>query len=86
MSTLHVSKYGKIKSAPVLVLLHGWGSSSKIWQSCIDELCNTYQVWCIDLPGHGDNQSVNWDASVEQGLALMEEVLPQSVEGFQKFS
>lgn len=78
MSTLHVSKFGESKQAPVLVLLHGWGSSSKIWQPCIAQLRKDFQVWCVDLPGHGQSYSVSWDHSVEQGLGLLESVLPRN--------
>ncbi len=77
MSKLHVSKFGRASDAPVLVLLHGWGSSSKIWQSCLDKLTEDFQVWCIDLPGHGESMSVEWDESVAQGLDLLAEVLPE---------
>ena len=78
MSTLHVSKFWESKQAPVLVLLHGWGSSSKIWQPCISQLCKDFQVWCVDLPGHGQSHSISWDRSVEQGLGLLESVLPRN--------
>ena len=77
MSTLHVSKFGRANNAPVLALLHGWGSSSKVWQPCIEKLTKDFQVWCIDLPGHGESQSVEWDESESQGLGLLVEVLPE---------
>ena len=77
MSALHVSKFGESKKAPVLVLLHGWGSSSKIWHSCIPALCKNFQVWCVDLPGHGQSHSIVWDSSIEQGLNLLESTLPR---------
>lgn len=75
-STLSVSKYAVNKHDSILVLLHGWGSSSKIWQPLIEQLAKSYEVWCIDLPGHGDNETVVWDASVEQGMQLFAEALP----------
>jgi pimeloyl-[acyl-carrier protein] methyl ester esterase len=76
MSRLHVSKFVQADHAPVLVLLHGWSSSSKIWQTCIAELSKEFQVWCVDLPGHGQSLDVEWDESVEQGLQLLAEALP----------
>ena len=78
MSTLHVSKFVESEHAPILVLLHGWGSSSKIWNSYIETFKREFQVWCIDLPGHGKSQALNWDTSIEQGLDLLSNVLPQS--------
>jgi pimeloyl-[acyl-carrier protein] methyl ester esterase len=77
MSKLHVSKFGQANNAPVLVLLHGWGSSSKIWQPCIDKLTEDFHVWCIDLPGHGESLDIEWDESVDQGLELLAEILPE---------
>lgn len=81
MSKLHASKYGpktnRVGDAPVLVLLHGWGSSSKVWQPCVNKLSEELQVWCVDLPGHGESHSVKWDESVAQGLDLLAAILPE---------
>ncbi|MFK7814718.1 MAG: alpha/beta fold hydrolase [Gammaproteobacteria bacterium] len=77
MSTLHVSKYGRAGNGPELVLLHGWGSSSKIWQPCIARLAEELHVWCVDLPGHGKSHDIIWDRSVGQGLTLLANALPQ---------
>jgi len=82
MSTLQVSKFGpklgRASHVPILVLLHGWGSSSKIWQPCVKEFENEFQIWCIDLPGYGENSDVIWDKSVSQALSLLVNVLPES--------
>jgi pimeloyl-[acyl-carrier protein] methyl ester esterase len=78
MSKLHVSKFGQISNGPVLVLLHGWGSSSKIWQACITELSKEFQLWCVDLPGHGNSHDIEWDESIDQGLELLANSLPPS--------
>ncbi len=76
MSKLHVSKFGQASNAPVLALLHGWGSSSKIWQPCLTELCKEFQLWCVDLPGHGESHDIVWNESVHQGLELLANTLP----------
>lgn len=73
MSNLYCSKSGQ---GPNLVLLHGWGSSSKIWREVIDELGKQHRVWCIDLPGHGYSHDMRWDGSPEQGMQLLAELLP----------
>lgn len=73
MSKLHISKFGK---GPNLVLLHGWGSSSKIWQSCVDKLSSKFRIWCVDLPGHGNSHAIKWDYSTEQGVELLAQSLP----------
>ncbi|QMU62107.1 MAG: alpha/beta fold hydrolase [Gammaproteobacteria bacterium] len=78
MSRLHVSKFGQANNGPVLALLHGWGSSSKIWQACIADLSKEFQLWCVDLPGHGHSHDIEWDESVDQGVELLANTLPPS--------
>lgn len=36
-----------------LVLLHGWGMNSAVWEPVIDRLDQYFTVTCVDLPGHG---------------------------------
>jgi len=38
-----------------LVLLHGWGMHSGIWDDFADKLAVDYKVIKIDLPGHGNS-------------------------------
>ena len=75
MAKLHISKFGQ---GPDLILLHGWGSSSKVWQTCIQELSVNFRVWCIDLPGHGKSHSVAWDGSTGQGVEMLSHCLPHT--------
>jgi pimeloyl-ACP methyl ester carboxylesterase len=42
----------------VLVLLHGYLESMDIWGSFKDELSRYYRVVTIDLPGHGESDTV----------------------------
>ena len=58
-------------------MLHGWGSSSKVWHSCISELAKNSCLWCIDLPGHGNSHAISWNFSVDQGIELLAESLPE---------
>ena len=74
MTKLYITKFGQ---GPNLVLLHGWGSSSKVWQSCISTLSQHYRVWCVDLPGHGDSHNIKWDAEFDQGVELLAASIPQ---------
>ena len=54
MSTarLHCLEAGS-KSAPVLVLLHGFGGFAGSWQPVIDRLGDRFYILAFDLPGHG---------------------------------
>jgi len=38
-----------------LLLIHGWGMNSAVWQPILDALNKSYRVTCVDLPGHGDS-------------------------------
>ena len=41
-----------------LVILHGWGMNSAVWESVRPELESRYRVSWVDLPGHGKNQTI----------------------------
>lgn len=57
-----------------LVLVHGWAMHSGIWHAFAEQLAQSYQVTCIDLPGHGRS------AAVEQfTLAHISEALVNAV-------
>lgn len=42
-------------SAPAVVLIHGWASSSRMWSSTIEHLQDRYRCISLDLPGHGES-------------------------------
>ena len=48
--SLHVEDSG---AGEPLVLLHGWGLNSRVWDSVIPTLARNFTVIRIDLPGHG---------------------------------
>jgi pimeloyl-ACP methyl ester carboxylesterase len=40
---------------PPLILLHGWGGSSRYWLNTLENLSDTRSIYAIDLPGYGDS-------------------------------
>jgi pimeloyl-[acyl-carrier protein] methyl ester esterase len=48
--SLHVDIAG---TGPDLVLLHGWGLHSGVWDDVMPALRSRFRVHAIDLPGHG---------------------------------
>jgi len=40
---------------PLLVLLHGWGSTRAVWKPVVERLQNHYECYLPELPGHGDS-------------------------------
>ena len=47
---------GKNNKKQVL-LIHGWGHSSKSWDKVVDDLSDKYQIVTVDLLGHGNSES-----------------------------
>ncbi len=52
MHTLHHQSYGQGQD---IVLLHGWGLNSRVWQPLLSRLSTAYRVTLIDLPGMGQS-------------------------------
>lgn len=57
-----------------IVLLHGWGMHSDIWNSVLPELVAKYRVTMVDLPGHGRSPPASFtlDSLVEE----LDEIIP----------
>lgn len=77
VAEITVSSVGD-SSLPALVLLHGWGFGSVVWQPLLDDLQQTFCVHVIDLPGYGassDAQNSVWEP--ESLLAAFAEKVAQ---------
>jgi pimeloyl-[acyl-carrier protein] methyl ester esterase len=53
--TCHVEIVGQGKP---LVLLHGWGMHSGVWQPLVKRLSQRYMLYLVDLPGMGHSRPV----------------------------
>ncbi len=51
-----ISKHSNNGKLP-LVLLHGWGVNSGVWDKLFDDLSQWFDVICLDIPGFGCNQA-----------------------------
>lgn len=51
--TLNVRRVGE--QGPDLAFIHGWGLSSRIWDTLADRLKNRFCCHLVDLPGHGES-------------------------------
>jgi malonyl-CoA O-methyltransferase len=81
LKSLHIQRLAPIDGGgtdarPELVLLHGWGSDSRIWQQIAPLLSQHYRVFLLDLPGFGANVEHNYWRDESLLLAAMAEVLP----------
>lgn len=75
---LHTQQQGNPQGKP-LVLLHGWGMHSGIWQTLIPELEAKYCITLIDLPGLGLSANcLPKPYALEAVIRLLAEVAPES--------
>lgn len=59
--TLYYEMYGE---GEPLLLLHGYTQSSKSWKPYVEEYAKEYQVYLIDLTGHGKSEPFKEDLSI----------------------
>ncbi|CAG9295522.1 pimeloyl-ACP methyl ester esterase BioH [Celerinatantimonas diazotrophica] len=68
---IHIDSEGQ---GPNLILLHGWGMNSGIWEKLVPSLTPYFQLHRVDLPGYGFSQPCTpmaWDAMMEQLAARL---------------
>ncbi len=66
---------------PDLVLLHGWGMHSGVWQTVVERLGSHYRLHCVDLPGHGHNREHACPASLAELATVVAEQTSTRLEG-----
>lgn len=64
-------------AAPDLVLLHGWGLHSIVWDDVMPALLANFRVTVIDLPGMGQSPLPGGDYDMDLLAAQIEPLLPQ---------
>ncbi len=71
ISTLKIDskiRYREVGEGPVIVLLHGYLESLKIWNGIIDELRDNFRIIAPDLPGHG-HSTISEDVQTMESMA-----------------
>jgi len=67
-----------VGKGPNLVMLHGWGLNSGVYDKMLDELASRFCVTLIDLPGYGvNNDRLPEEYNLESVSAMVAEVLPK---------
>ncbi|MFW5431647.1 MAG: pimeloyl-ACP methyl ester esterase BioH [Methylophilaceae bacterium] len=54
--TCHVEIIGQGKP---LVMIHGWGMHSGVWQPLVERLSRNYMLYLVDLPGTGNSRPMD---------------------------
>jgi len=76
--TLHYSIHGKDRDRPPILLTHGFGASSAMWELNLAALANERRVLAWDMRGHGlshapeDPEAYGVEQSVGDMLALLD--------------
>jgi pimeloyl-ACP methyl ester carboxylesterase len=70
-----VVHYREAGQGPVLILIHGLGSSSEAWNADLDSLAKSYRVIAIDLPGFGKSDRPKADYSVRYLAGVVNEFM-----------
>lgn len=60
-----------------LILLHGWGGSSRYWQNTLEHFATTHSVHAPDLPGYGSSPPLNEDVHGERMAHIVIEFADQ---------
>lgn len=61
-----------------LVLLHGWGVNSVVWEPVIEQLSRHFYLHIIDLPGFGQSQTISSYTLTEMVDAIIAQVPEQA--------
>lgn len=58
--------YQQMGSGPPLLLVHGWGASSRYWLNSLRNLSDIRTCYAMDLPGYGESPPMDDNASTER--------------------
>jgi pimeloyl-ACP methyl ester carboxylesterase len=71
-TTLYYEKSGKGRP---LLLLHGWTQTSAFWKPYVADFESEYEVYSVDLRGHGKSSPLTDDFSIEQASRDIAELI-----------
>ena len=72
---MHINIKGKGKP---LVLIHGWGTSGKIWEEFSELMKDNYKLYIIDLPGMGSSPIIK-PYKIDNLVNEIHKVVPENV-------
>ncbi len=72
--SLHVQRRGT--RGPLLIFVHGWGFSGKVWETIMCRLQSTHRCLAVDLPGSGYSTLPDSEYSLPRIARLLSTDLP----------
>jgi pimeloyl-ACP methyl ester carboxylesterase len=67
-------------AAPVLLLIHGWPTSSSDWSAVAERLSHRFRVCALDFPGYGfSDKPLGWGYSLARDAELIEFYLTEVI-------
>lgn len=75
---LHIEVSGP-EEGPPLLLLHGWGSSAELMRPIAGALNDTYHVFNVDLPGHGQSPDPPAPWGLPEHGALVRDLIDERI-------
>lgn len=76
-----VVHYLEAGQGPLLVLVHGLGSSADVWRDSMRLLARSYRVVALDLPGYGKSDRPRADYSIEYQASALADFLDALEQG-----
>src|ERR671916_2160891 len=64
-------RYDVIGGGPPVVLVHGWLSSSRVWEPLARRLAQRFTVYSLDLTGFGESDKPDSGYRVPHGSRLL---------------
>lgn len=64
-------RYRQFGSGPPLLLVHGWGASSRIWLNTLRDMADARKSYALDLPGFGESPPLKQAPSLASMAAVL---------------
>ncbi len=62
-----------------LILIHGWGMNTGVWQQILPLLTPHFRVHCVDLPGYGHSASLKGQSIEDLARTLLNKAPSQAI-------
>ncbi len=78
--TVKIFEFGMV-GRPTILLLHGLGVSSWMWQDQVEALQDSYHLLAVDLPGNGESYEAEWVSFADTAVSLANIIRTRATNG-----